>query len=97
MLAQQLLFRHSSDGDLTRLLHAYFDTRVGTKRDSASYQSIASHLNVPAATVLFLSDVSRELDAARQAGMDVRLVMRPGNAAVPDHPGYLRVNSFEGL
>ena len=41
VLAQQLLFRHSSAGDLTGLLQWYFDTRVGAKGEADSYRRIA--------------------------------------------------------
>ena len=97
VLAQQLLFRHSSDGDLTGFLQGYFDTRVGPKGDSDSYRRIAESVGLPSVQVMFLSDVTRELDAARAAGMQVRLVVRPGNAAAsPDH-GYQVIRSFDEL
>jgi len=36
-------------------------------------------------SVLFLSDVPAELDAARHAGMATALCVREGNAPVPTH------------
>ena len=42
VLAQKLLFRHSSAGDLTPLLRWHFDTTVGPKTDPESYRRIAS-------------------------------------------------------
>jgi enolase-phosphatase E1 len=97
VLAQQLLFRHSSAGDLTGLLQWYFDTRVGAKGDPDSYRSIAQAVGVPPEAVLFLSDTLRELDAARSAGMRVRLVVRPGNAPVmaAAAPGYEAIRSLD--
>lgn len=95
-LAQQLLFRYSSAGDLTPLVASYFDTAVGGKRDAGSYTTIAARLQRPVDAVLFLSDVPAELEAARCAGMDVRLVVRPGNASVAGH-GYTRVETFDEL
>jgi len=89
VLAQQLLFRHSVSGDLTGFLRWYFDTRVGTKVDPASYRRIATAAETPAESFLFLSDVPNELTAAKAAGMQVRLVVRPGNARV------LQEHSFE--
>jgi enolase-phosphatase E1 len=86
VLAQQLLFRHSSAGDLAWFLTSFFDTRVGTKIDPQSYRRIADAMTVPAGKILFASDVIRELDAARTAGMQTRLVVRPGNA--PSPPGH---------
>jgi enolase-phosphatase E1 len=97
VLAQRLLFQHSSAGDLTRLLHAFFDTNVGAKIDPDSYRRIAQRLGRPVNGIVFLSDTPRELDAARAAGMPVRLVIRPGNApSSPDHD-HIAIHGFDGL
>ncbi len=40
------------------------------------------------AEVIFFSDVVRELDAARAAGCQTRLVVREGNAPVKDAHGH---------
>ncbi|MCA7013047.1 acireductone synthase [Dickeya dadantii] len=66
--AQQLLFGHSDAGDLRQLFSDYFDTRVGAKRETASYHNIARAIGLPAGELLFLSDIRQELDAAEQAG-----------------------------
>lgn len=92
--AQQLLFRHSNYGDLTPLIAGYFDTRTGAKQESASYAAIAAKLEVAPVQVLFFSDVVRELDAAREAGCQTRLAVRPGNAPVEDAHGHPAVESF---
>lgn len=84
VLAQQLLFGHSSAGDLTPFLQWYFDTRVGPKVEPESYRTIAQTIGVSGESILFVSDVTRELTAARAAGMQVRLSLRPGNAPQPD-------------
>jgi enolase-phosphatase E1 len=97
VLAQQLLFTYSSAGDLTGFLERYFDTHVGAKVDSDSYRRIATELNLPPEAVMFLSDVTRELDAAKSAGMQVRLVVRPGNAPVPADHGYQTVRSLNEI
>ena len=93
--AQQLLFRHSNFGDLTPLISAYFDTRTGAKAEPASYTAIASTLEVTSEQILFFSDTVRELDAARAAGCQTRLVVRPGNAPVIDPQGHGVVESFD--
>jgi 2,3-diketo-5-methylthio-1-phosphopentane phosphatase len=95
--AQRLLFRHSTYGDLTPLIASYFDTRVGPKSASASYAAIAAELAVAPDAALFFSDVVRELDAAREAGCQTRLVVREGNAPVEDANGHALVESFESL
>ena len=97
VLAQQLLFRHSSAGDLTRFLDAYFDTTTGAKTDSASYRRIAGSLHVPADAVLFVSDSVRELDAAREAGLETRIALRPDNPAQPDGHHHDPVADFNDL
>jgi enolase-phosphatase E1 len=76
VLAQQLLFAHSTAGDLTRYLHAYFDTAVGAKREDDSYRRIAAALRIEPPEILFISDVTAELDAARLAGMQTALCVR---------------------
>ena len=80
ILAQQLLFAHTTNGDLTGYISGYFDTTIGPKKVAASYQSIAAAIGCDAGEVLFLSDVTGELDAARNAGMQTTLCVRPGNA-----------------
>lgn len=97
VLAQQLLFRYSSSGDLGRLLRWHFDTRVGTKLDPGSYRRIAAAASIPPEDFLFLSDVTTELDAAVSAGMQVRLVIRPGNAPAPARHGYDTIRSLDEL
>jgi enolase-phosphatase E1 len=95
VLAQQLLFRYSSAGDLTGFLRSHFDTRVGSKTDAESYRFIARSVGTPAESCLFLSDVTKELDAAQAAGMRVRLVIRPGNAPVANEDDYEAIRSFD--
>ena len=86
--AQKLLFGHSDAGDLTPLFEGFFDTRLGGKREAASYTAIAARLDLPAADVLFLSDVAEELTAARAAGMRTCQLLRPedGTQAAPGEP-----------
>ena len=85
--AQQLLFGYSDAGDLTSLFSGYFDTRIGNKREVAAYQTIITDLKLPAAEILFLSDIKEELDAARSAGMQTVWLMRDGqtDAAATHH------------
>ncbi len=92
--AQQLLFRHSTHGDLTPLISGYFDTRTGGKAEPASYTAIAAAMQVAPADVLFFSDAVRELDAAREAGCQTRLVIREGNASVDEAHNHIALESF---
>lgn len=95
--AQKYLFRFTGAGDLTSLIDAYFDTHTGPKIEAASYQKIAAAMAADAATILFISDSVRELDAAREAGMTTLLSLRPGNAAVSDANGHPTIHSFDNL
>jgi enolase-phosphatase E1 len=96
VLAQQLLFRYSSAGDLTTFLDWYFDTSVGAKSESASYRRIAGSIGTETDRVLFVSDATRELEAARSAGMHTRFAIRPGNA--PSHDGgFAAIHTFDEL
>ena len=93
--AQQLLFRHSSAGDLTPYISGYFDTRVGAKGSAESYRAIAAATSVAVGAILFVSDVVRELDAAREAGCGTRLSVREGNAAVADGHKHIAIRSLK--
>jgi enolase-phosphatase E1 len=81
--AQKLLFAHSDAGDLTPLFSGYFDTETGPKRDAASYRRIIDAIGLPAADVLFLSDVNEELDAAGSAGLQTTLLARAPTLCPP--------------
>ena len=96
VLAQKLLFAHTTDGDLTSDIGDYFDTNTGAKADRASYDSIAAAIGSPAAKVLFVSDVTAELDAARAAGMRTALCVRPGRPA-PESQGHTVIHTFDTL
>ena len=85
VLAQQWLFRRSTAGDLTRYVRWHFDTAVGPKRKAESYTRIAEGVDRRPAEILFVSDVAEELDAARDAGLQTIMTVRPGNAPQPPH------------
>lgn len=87
VLAQRLIFSHTPEGDLARFIDAYFDTTTGRKADLESYRRIAAALGRPEGSILFLSDVTAELDAARAAGLRTSLCVRSGEPpAAPAHP-----------
>src|SRR5262249_28793694 len=80
VLAQRLLFGHCTQGDLTPFISAYFDTTSGPKISAQSYRRIAVALECAPAEIVFLSDVGAELEAARSAGLETLLCVRPGSA-----------------
>ena len=77
--AQRLFFAYSDSGDWTGCLEGYHDTTTGPKRAVTSYQAIAEAAGLPASEILFLSDITEELDAALEAGCQTAWVVRPGN------------------
>lgn len=81
--AQKLLFGHTPEGDLTPLFQAYFDTRIGPKRDEASYRAIARAIGGMPEEALFLSDVEAELDAAARAGLATCQLVRAQDQTKP--------------
>ncbi len=85
--AQKLIFGHTDYGDLTPLFSDYFDTRVGGKREAASYRVIQKRIGTAADEILFLSDIGEELDAAREAGMQTCQLVRDEKTLVAaTHP-----------
>ena len=95
VLAQKLLFAHSTAGDLSPYISAYFDTAIGAKGDAASYCRICEALDLPAPTrALFISDVVRELDAARDSGLRTLLCVRNASP-IPEPNGHSIVESFD--
>lgn len=74
--AQQLLFGHTPFGDLTPLFDFYFDTQMGTKQSPEAYLKIAEAMATPPPSILFLSDIEAELDAASSVGYKTILLQR---------------------
>jgi len=92
--AQKLFFGHTVVGNLLDQFRGHYDTQIGAKREQASYEAITADFHVPAAQILFLSDVVAELDAAQAAGLRTGVALRPGNTAVEDGHGHPTIDSF---
>jgi enolase-phosphatase E1 len=97
VLAQKLLFAHSTAGDLTPLLRWHFDTAVGPKADAASYARIAGQVSSPPDRILFVSDVTKEIDAARAAGFQTLLCVRAPADPPVNAETYPMVRTFEEI
>ncbi len=80
--AQRMLFAHTPHGDLTACFTAFFDTRIGAKRDPASYAAIAAVLHLPPGELLFLSDIEAELDAAHDSGWRTCQLVREADGTI---------------
>lgn len=83
--AQHLIFEFSNQGNLRPYFSAYFDTKIGHKREVQSYKNIILELGVKASEVLFLSDIKEELDAARSAGLQTIQLVRQDDVILGDH------------
>eukprot|EP01059_Diplonema_ambulator_P009586 TRINITY_DN194_c1_g1_i1.p1 TRINITY_DN194_c1_g1~~TRINITY_DN194_c1_g1_i1.p1 ORF type:complete len:305 (+),score=85.06 TRINITY_DN194_c1_g1_i1:55-969(+) len=100
--AQKLLFGQSTSGDLLPFISAHFDTTTGHKRDPASYTAIATALDQPPSTILFLTDIVPEATAAIQAGFKSILLNRPENLLLPEcdqlpAEGILQAMDFDAI
>jgi enolase-phosphatase E1 len=94
VLAQKLLFGHSTKGNLQCDIFGHFDTGVGAKTDPTSYTNIANKILVAPEKCLFVSDAPAELKAAQQAGMKVLFSNRPGNIH-KNEDNYPEVSTFD--
>jgi enolase-phosphatase E1 len=97
VLAQRLLFAHTTAGDLTQFIQANFDTTTGPKTAADSYLRISAELQLSPEQVLFISDVAAELEAATDAGMQGALCIRPGNLPQPALNNQIAIRSFDEL
>ena len=96
-LAQRRLFESTAQGDLTPMIEAFFDTRMGGKLVPDSYGRISNALEVTPDQVCFVSDVGGELRAAATAGCRVVLSARPGNPPQSGVEEFTMVTSFEQI
>ncbi|MBE0510427.1 MAG: acireductone synthase [Chromatiales bacterium] len=94
--AQRLLFGYSDYGDLTPLFSGYFDTHIGNKRETSSYEAIVGQIGGRAGEILFLSDIREELDAARAAGMQTRWLVREAEQLDRNAPHH-QVKDFDSI
>ena len=94
--AQKLLFAHTEVGDLTPLFSGYFDTHIGGKQDSSSYENIVAHIGLPAEQLLFLSDIEGELNAAQTAGLQTIWLIRD-DAPQTEEASHWQVRDFDAI
>lgn len=98
--AQKLFFGHldvAGSGDRLELFSGHYDTTIGGKKETESYQRIAADWGLPAAEILFISDIAEELTAADAAGLQTRASLRPGNTPLPDDFPIASITSMQQL
>ncbi|WZZ89320.1 hypothetical protein YC2023_117899 [Brassica napus] len=108
-LAQRLLFGNTNYGDLRKYLSGFFDTTIGrlhmtshtllgcrNKKENKSYKEITETLGVEdPSEILFVTDVYQEATAAKAAGLEAIISIRPGNASLPENHGFKTVTSAQ--
>jgi enolase-phosphatase E1 len=97
--AQKLFFGHTIAGNLLGQFRGHYDTTTGPKKEAESYHKITADFDLPSDEILFLSDILAELDAARAAGLQTALVVRPGNSSeeAADGRSHAQIASFSQL
>jgi len=58
----------------------YFDTNTGGKREVETYKTISAKLSCKPDQILFLSDITEELEAAQKAGYQTIQLVREGTS-----------------
>ncbi|KAK6946706.1 hypothetical protein RJ641_000179 [Dillenia turbinata] len=97
-LAQRLIFGNTNYGDLRKYLSGFFDTAVGNKRETRSYVEISESVGVDnPSEILFVTDVYQEAIAAKSAGLEAIISIRPGNGPLPENHGFKTVKSFSEI
>ncbi|MCX5581055.1 acireductone synthase [Kaistia terrae] len=96
VLAQKLIFGFTNAGDLTPLFSGYFDTAIGSKLEASSYIAIAAEIGFSPSEILFLSDNTKELDAARDAGM-ATIGLDRGEVVIPPDTTHPIVTDFNAI
>ncbi|KAA8526822.1 hypothetical protein F0562_008949 [Nyssa sinensis] len=97
-LAQRLLFGKTHYGDLRKYLCGFFDTTLGNKKETRSYIEISDSVGVDnPSDILFVTDVYQEAVAAKAAGLEVIISIRPGNGPLPDNHGFKTIKSFSEI
>jgi enolase-phosphatase E1 len=94
--AQQLLYGHSSAGDLRGFFSHWFDTHTGSKHDPSSYTLIAETMECAPQAILFVSDLASELQAASQSGLQVVCSQRESDK-LKGLKTYPSINTFHQI
>jgi methylthioribulose 1-phosphate dehydratase/enolase-phosphatase E1 len=96
--AQKNLFSHpKGHSSMLHYISDHFDTTIGGKREAESYTKIAKHIAMEPRSIMFLTDIFEEAVAADAAGFQVTLLVRPGNAPLPDTHTFATAQSFVDL
>jgi enolase-phosphatase E1 len=95
--SQCALLAKTTHGNLLGYFRDHYDTKLGCKRAPGSFCTIADDLRLEPREVLFVSDESAELDAARVAGLATAWVRRGSIGAVPPGSLHLSLSDLRAL
>lgn len=95
ILAQKLFFGHTTQGDLTSYFRNHYDTTSGSKKEASSYLAIARDIGVIPEQIVFFTDVLGEIQAAREAGLQVVACVRANNVPLPSQ--YIVGRKVDGV
>ncbi|XP_011500979.1 PREDICTED: enolase-phosphatase E1-like [Ceratosolen solmsi marchali] len=97
--AQKLLFENSIHGNLLKYISGHFDTNIGSKQDIESYKNIFKSIGLESSDILFLTDVIKEAEAAKGAGLSTIIVIRKENAELStlEKGSFKTIESFSEL
>jgi enolase-phosphatase E1 len=73
---QMLMFACTEYGSLLHLIDGHFDSKIGTKTANETYSRIAQAIQLPANSLVFLTDDAKEARSAKNCGCKVLLVKR---------------------
>ena len=95
--AQQLLYSHTTSGNISNKFDQWFDTRTGPKLETKSYTKISEALGIKPQSIVFVSDHPGECDAAKASGMLTKFCYREGNPHCKSngHPMIQGLNEIE--
>ncbi|GLT35190.1 hypothetical protein SLA2020_096620 [Shorea laevis] len=92
---QLLLFSYSNFGNLRKYFCGFFDTTVGNKNEPQSYFEILQTVGIEKPLdMLYVTNSLQEAVAARAAGLEVRIAMRPGTGLLPENHGFKTIESL---
>lgn len=94
--AQKLFFGHTIQGNILKYFSGHYDTTIGGKKEADSYRHITGEFRCPASDILFISDVVEELEAAKAAGLETALSIRPENNPQPEN-NFPSITSFDKI
>jgi len=95
--AQKLFFSHTNYGNILDWFSGHFDTKIGNKKETNSYNKIAKEIGLNTDEILFLSDNPDEIIASGKAGMNAIRLVRPDDAEYIENFPYRQIKSFDEI